>query len=253
VIPLYHDFTGQRVLVFGGGPIGARKARRFAAEARTVVVSPAFEADDYGGAALVRARPTPDGIAGWLDRAAPALVVTATDVDSVNDAVEAAASERGILVNRADRSAATDADDAPAGGAGADGDGAAADDSPSDAPTSGRSSGAPTDVVVPATVTDGDVRVAISTGGRSPALAKHLRERIEAELDGAEGMASLTADLRAELRASDLDPSARRDAIRAVVRDPEVWKALRTGTSNPRREATRVIRNTTGGDRWIRS
>jgi precorrin-2 dehydrogenase/sirohydrochlorin ferrochelatase len=101
-------------------------------------------------------------------------------------------------------------------------------------------------------VTDGDVRVAISTGGRSPALAKHLRERIESEVDGAEGMAALTADLREELRSSDLDPSERRDAIRAVVRAPEVWKALRTGISNPRQEATRVIRNTTGGDRWTR-
>jgi precorrin-2 dehydrogenase/sirohydrochlorin ferrochelatase len=106
------------------------------------------------------------------------------------------------------------------------------------------------DVVVPATVTDGDVRVAISTGGRSPALAKYLRERIEAEIEGAEAMAALSGELRAELRTADLDPSTRRDAIRAVVRDPEVWKALRTGTSNPRQEATRVIRNTTGGDRW---
>ena len=238
MIPLYHDFTDETVLVFGGGPIGARKARRFAAEARVIVVSPDFDADDYGGAALVRARPSPDAVDGWVERVAPALVVAATDADAVNDAVAAAARERGVLVNRADQSAATDGDET------ADGRPAAAgnDDTP----------GPPSEVVVPATVTDGDVRVAISTGGRSPALAKHLRERLETELDGAEGMASLTADLRAELRGSDLDPSARRDAIRAVVRDPEVWKALRTGTSNPRQEATRVIQTTMGGDRWIR-
>ena len=238
MIPLYHDFTDETVLVFGGGPIGARKARRFAEEAHVIVVSPDFDADDYGGAALVRARPSPGAVDGWVARVAPALVVAATDADAVNDAVAAAARERGVLVNRADQSAATDGDEA------ADGRPAAAgtDDTP----------GPPSEVVAPATVTDGDVRVAISTGGRSPALAKHLRERLETELDGAEGMASLTADLRAELRGSDLDPSARRDAIRAVVRDPEVWKALRTGTSNPRQEATRVIQTTMGGDRWIR-
>jgi len=40
VIPLFHDFTDETVLVFGGGPVGARKARRFAAEADVVVVSP---------------------------------------------------------------------------------------------------------------------------------------------------------------------------------------------------------------------
>ena len=230
MIPLYHDFTGRTVVVFGGGPIGARKARRFGAEARVVVVSPAFDADDFGGAELVRARPAPEDVAGWVDRAAPALVVAATDDDTVNDAVAAAARERGILVNRADRSAATD------------GDGAAATEA----------TGPPADVVVPATVADGDVRVAISTGGRSPALAKYLRERIESEVDGAEGMAELTADLRAELRSSEAEPSARRDAVRAVVRDSEVWKGLRTGTPNPRREATRVIQDTMGGDRWKR-
>ena len=238
MIPLYHDFTGETVLVFGGGPIGARKARRFAEEAHVIVVSPDFDADDYGGAALVRARPSPDAVDGWVERVAPALVVAATDADAVNDAIAAAAQDRGVLVNRADQSAATDGDETVDSRPGVAGH----DDTP----------GPPSEVVVPATVTDGDVRVAISTGGRSPALAKHLRERLETELDGAEGMASLTADLRAELRGSDLDPSARRDAIRAVVRDPEVWKALRTGTSNPRQEATRVIQTTMGGDRWIR-
>ena len=235
MIPLYHDFTGETVLVFGGGPIGARKARRFAGEARVVVVSPAFDADDFGGAELVRARPAPADVGQWFDRASPALAVAATDDDEVNDAVAAAARARGVLVNRADRSAATE------GGGALD-----ADSDESD------TAGPPIDVVVPATVADGDVRVAISTGGRSPALAKHLRERIESEVDGAEGMAALTADLRAELRSSDLEPSERRDAVRAVVRDSEVWKGLRTGTPNPRQEATRVMQNTMGGDRWTR-
>ena len=219
------------MLVFGGGPVGARKARRFAVEARVVVVSPEFdEGSDWetdetaaGEIAPVRARPTPDDVGAWIERSDPALVVAATDDDAVNDAVAAAARERDLLVNRADSSSVESDDTASA---------------------------RIRDVVVPATVADGDVRVAISTGGRSPALAKYLRERIESEVEGAEAMAELTGELRAELRASNLDPSARRDAIRTVVRDPLVWKALRTGASNPRREATRVIRNTTGGDRW---
>ncbi|WP_144904152.1 precorrin-2 dehydrogenase/sirohydrochlorin ferrochelatase family protein [Halobellus captivus] len=261
MIPLYHDFTGDTVLIFGGGSVGARKARRFAAEARVVVVSPEFDERDVGTygpdecdfgtndsderdesagdvgedgsteVELVRACPTPDEVEEWIDRIDPVLVVAATDDEDVNEAVAAAGRDRGLLVNRADRSAVADSQDDGASGDGIRGI---------------------RDVVVPATVTDGDVRVALSTGGRSPALAKYLRERIEAEIEGAEEMAALTAELRAELRASDLDPSARRDAIRAVVRDPLVWKALRTGASNPRREATRVIRNTIGGDRWTR-
>ncbi|MGQ4557461.1 NAD(P)-dependent oxidoreductase [Halobellus sp. GM3] len=254
MIPLYHDFTGETVLIFGGGAVGARKARRFAAEARVVVVSPDFGGEatnsgdtrdtrdvgddapddrdsasrrDFGDAELVRARPGPGDVEAWIERTRPALVVAATDDERVNDAVTAAGRDRGALVNRADRSAVERTGD--------------------DAGRSADSGVA--DVVVPATVTDGDVSVAISTGGRSPALAKYLREEIEETIEDAEAMAALTAELRAEMRASDLDPSTRRAAIRAVVRDPQVWKALRTGVSNARQEATRVIRNTRGGDR----
>ncbi|MFB6091855.1 MAG: bifunctional precorrin-2 dehydrogenase/sirohydrochlorin ferrochelatase [Haloquadratum sp.] len=230
MIPLYHDFTGETVLVFGGGSVGARKARRFAREARVVVVSPDFADRDFGGAERVRAAPGPADAGAWLDRADPALVVAATDDPAVNDAVAEAARARDVLINRADRSESGEA----AGGKDAGGD------------ATGRTVHG---VIVPATVDDGGVRVAVSTGGRSPALAKYLRERIESEIEGAGAMADLTADLRAELRGDGADPAARRDAIRAVVRDPSVWKALRTGTSNPRREATRVIRNTMEGDR----
>ncbi|WP_115891464.1 precorrin-2 dehydrogenase/sirohydrochlorin ferrochelatase family protein [Haloferax sp. Atlit-48N] len=214
MIPLVHDLSDETVVVFGGGPVGARKARRFAREARTVVVSPAFADRDFGDAERVRAAPAPDEVSDWVERFAPALVVAATDDDDVNDAVVAAARDAGALVNRADRSGERDAGS----------------------------------VVVPATVEDGDVSVVITTGGASPALSKHLRERVEAELAGAGEMAALTAELRAELKASDRSPAERRDAIRAVVRDPSVWKALRTGDANPRQEAARVIRDTQRGD-----
>jgi precorrin-2 dehydrogenase/sirohydrochlorin ferrochelatase len=215
VIPLYHDFTGETVLVLGGGRVGARKARRFATEATAVVVAPDFAASDYGGAELVRAAPRPEDVAAWVERTDPALVVAATDDAEVNEAAERAARERGALVNRADESG-------------------------------GRDAGS---VVVPATVEDGDVQVAISTGGQSPALSKYLREEIEAELEGASEMAALTGDLRSELRADGYAPTERREAVRAVVRSPRVWKALRRGKTNARREAACVIRDTTGGDR----
>ena len=215
MIPLYHDFTDETVLVFGGGPVGARKARRFAAEARVVVVSPAFADREFGDAELVREAPDPAGVREWIERVQPVLVVAATDDADLNTAAAAAARDAGALVNRADRS-------------GGDRD--------------------PESVVVPATVADGSVSVAISTGGASPALAKHLREQIEAEIADAGAMADLTAELRSELKTRDMTAEERRDAVRAVVRSPSVWKGLRRGESNARREAERVIRNTVGGD-----
>jgi precorrin-2 dehydrogenase/sirohydrochlorin ferrochelatase len=193
MIPLLHDFTGQTVLVFGGGPVGARKARRFAREARVVVVSPEFADREFGGAALVRSAPGPADLPAWFERARPALAVAATDDGGLNAAIEREARERGVLVNRTDESGGRE----------------------------------PASVVVPATVRDDPVVVAVSTGGTSPALSRHLRERIEPELEGAGAMAELTAELREELR--PLPPTVRREAIRAVVGTPGVWKDLRSG------------------------
>ena len=207
MIPLLHDFTGATVLVFGGGRVGARKARRFVREARVVVVSPDFGDADFGDSERVRASPTPDDIAEWVDRFDPALVVAATDDEAVNEAAERAARDAGALVNRTDRHG-------------------------------GRDAGS---VVVPATVRDDPVVAAVATGGASPALSKHLRESIEAEIAGAGEMAELTADLREELQDEGVPPADRRDAVRAVVRSSQVWKGLRRGDSNERQVARDVI------------
>jgi precorrin-2 dehydrogenase/sirohydrochlorin ferrochelatase len=200
MIPLYHDFAGERVLVVGGGAVGARKARRFAAEADVVVVSPGFADADFGGAERVRSEVAPADVPEWFDRVDPVLAVAATDDGALNARVESEAKERGVLVNRTDTHGERD----------------------------------PGSVVVPATVRDDPVVVSIATGGASPALSKHLRERVERELDGAGAMAELTGALRDELQARDVDPARRRDVVRAVVRSPDVWTTLRTGNAKPR-------------------
>jgi precorrin-2 dehydrogenase/sirohydrochlorin ferrochelatase len=218
VTPLYHDLSGETVVVFGGGSVGARKARGFDEAARVVVVSPAFDerllslaaggdGDRDGAVELVRAAPEAGGVAEWIDRLAPALAVAATDDAAVNAAVESAALDRGILVNRTDVSGGRD----------------------------------PGSVVVPATVEDDQVTVALSTGGTSPALAKALRERIEAEIEGAGAMAALSGEIREELKAADVPPEKRREAVRRVVRSRGVWKGLQKGRSYGRQEADTVI------------
>jgi len=94
------------------------------------------------------------------------------------------------------------------------------------------------------------VTVAVSTGGRSPALSKYLREAFEAEFAGAGAMADLTGDLRADLRDAGVAPAERRDAVRAVVRSEPVWKALRTGDANPRQRAEAAVRRAVGDVDW---
>ena len=195
MIPLLHDFADERVLVVGGGAVGARKARRFAREARVVVVSPTFADAGVGGAERVRAAPDPDLARELVARADPALVVAATDDSAVNDAAAAAARERGALVNRADRRG-----DREANG-----------------------------VVVPATVREGPVTVAVATDATSPAVSRHLRRAVEPVVDGAGAVAAATGDLRARLRERGVAPERRRAAVRAAAGDDDVWTAAREG------------------------
>jgi precorrin-2 dehydrogenase/sirohydrochlorin ferrochelatase len=225
MIPLFHDFRGETVLVVGGGSVGARKARRFAVEADVTVLSPAFGDREFGDADLVRAAPGPGDAAHWVARVDPALVVAATDDDAVNGAFADAAREAGALVNRADASES------------------ASEATVENGDSTGRGVGS---VIVPATAGEDPVTVAVSTGGHSPALSKYLRERVEAEFAGAGAMADLTGDLRAELKAAGLAPAERRDAVRAVVRSEPVWKALRTGDANPRKRAEAAVRRAVG-------
>jgi len=215
VIPLVHDVDGETVLVFGGGTVGARKARRFAREARVVVVSPTFADADFGDSEFVRAAPATDDVPAWLDAADPVLVVAATDDAALNAAIEANARERGVLVNRADRSGER-----------------------------GRGS-----VVVPATVDDGPVRVAVTTNGTSPAVSRHLRRELESAVDGAGAVATVVGELREELKERDVDPDRRRVAIRAVAESEAVWTAAREGGDEAVREAAeRVLSDALGDD-----
>src|SRR5699024_1052316 len=161
--------------------------------------------------------PTPETVGRWFDRTNPALAVAATDRDDVNDAIARAARERGVLLNRADRSAANDND---------------------------RTVG---DVTVPATVRDDPVLLAVATGGNSPALSRYVRERFEAEFGGAGATAELSGELREELK-TEQSPETRRAAMRAVVRSERVWKVLGAGESNGEHEARSVIGDILDGE-----
>ncbi|WP_158854157.1 bifunctional precorrin-2 dehydrogenase/sirohydrochlorin ferrochelatase [Halorhabdus sp. CUG00001] len=214
MIPLFHDFDGERVLIFGGGSVGARKARRFAREAETIVVSPTFADVAFGGAERIRAAPDESAVDTWLDRTAPALVVAATDDESLNGAIETAVRKRGILLNRADQRGARDAGS----------------------------------VVVPATIRQDPVVLAIATGGQSPAVSRVLRERLENEtyVRQAGEMARITSELRKQLQETGVDPDRRQQAIREVVKRDRVWKALDSSGSNTLEVAADVISDVIG-------
>lgn len=151
---------GLHAIVIGGGAVAARKVRGLLeAGARVTVIAPQLEA------ALEELART-EGISvirrayqtGDLHDAR--LVIAATDDAQVNQAVYAEARARGILVNVVDDPAHCT-------------------------------------FHVPALVRRGNITIAISTGGASPALAKHLRKRIETLIgDEYAHLAELLAQLR---------------------------------------------------------
>jgi precorrin-2 dehydrogenase/sirohydrochlorin ferrochelatase len=140
--PVLLDLRGRRCLVAGGGDVAERKARALLeCGAEVLVVSPVATP---GIVALARA--------GALTHRARAVrtsdvrgcdvVIAATGVEAVDTAVAAAARRRRALVNVVDRAEACD-------------------------------------FIFPSVLRRGELTIAVSTGGRSPALAREIRRRLE--------------------------------------------------------------------------
>jgi siroheme synthase (precorrin-2 oxidase/ferrochelatase) len=83
----------------------------------------------------------------------------------------------------------------------------------------------------------GDLVVSVGTGGRSPALAAHLRRWLEDELAGYDTLLDLLASARAELRAAGR-PTAEADWQRAF--DAGIVEMVREGRIEDAEELLRT-------------
>jgi precorrin-2 dehydrogenase/sirohydrochlorin ferrochelatase len=140
--PIFAVIENKPCLVVGGGAVGERKVHDLvAAGARVTVVSPALtpELAALADRGAIRYLPA-DFTEAQVE--GMALVMAATDDPEVNARVSAAAQARAIWVNVADEPEYCT-------------------------------------FIVPAQVRRGDLTLAISTGGASPALARQLREELQ--------------------------------------------------------------------------
>ncbi len=146
LFPIFLKLTARRCLVVGAGGLAESKIESLrAAEAAVTVIAPEASSAIQNLAA--------SGEVNWLQReyqpgdVAPDtfLVVTATNVAAVNRAVYVEATSKSILCN-------------------------AVDDPPY------------CDFYFPSIVKRGDLQIAISTAGASPALAQRLRRELNAAL-----------------------------------------------------------------------
>ncbi len=140
--PVYLDASAKRCVVVGGGDVAERKVMNLLeCDAEVVVVSRTVTP---GLAAMVEGdiiQHIPDD----YDRdhiEGAFIVIGATDRDEVNEQIYKDSKERGILVNIVDDPKRCD-------------------------------------FIVPSIVRTGDLAIAISTGGKSPIMARRLREELE--------------------------------------------------------------------------
>ena len=178
-------------MVVGGGHVAARKVEGLlAAEAQVKVISPALVPEIQ---ALVDT-----GTITYIQRSYQDgdledafLVIAATDDVAVNQAVWAEAKTHGCLINVAD-----DPEHST--------------------------------FILPAILQRGEMSVAVSTGGGSPALARRLREQLEDIIVPEYGMLTeLLAELRSELITSFSPGKARQQAALRVV-DSDILHIIQT-------------------------
>lgn len=164
LFPAFLDLHDRRVLVVGGGSVARRKVEALLPTgARIKLGAPDLEPTLAEWAAEGRI----EAVVGrfepaWLDDVW--LAVAATDDREVNRAVAEAAETRRIWVNAVD-----------------------------DAPLCS--------LQLPARIERGPLQIAISSGGHAPMLARHVRERLEVELEPSLGaLAELLARYRTRIR-----------------------------------------------------
>jgi siroheme synthase-like protein len=170
--PIFVEMQGRRCVVIGGGREAQRKVEGLlAAGAKVTVVAPELTP------ALQQMLDQEE--IEHIDREYQdgdvegyEVCMVATDDGAVNAEVSAEGKRRGVWVN-------------------------AADDPPN------------CDFILPAIIRRGSITLAASTGGASPALARRLREELDAYLtEEMPALADLLADVRRDLRARNIAPDA---------------------------------------------
>ncbi len=99
MIPLWLDLSGHKVVVFGGGAVGRRKANYLASEADVTVVSRDF-LPGFEPSIRLEQEDIEGSLSRWVSWAD--LVVAATDDQELNKSIVDVATVQGKLSNSAD-------------------------------------------------------------------------------------------------------------------------------------------------------
>ncbi|NIA08823.1 MAG: bifunctional precorrin-2 dehydrogenase/sirohydrochlorin ferrochelatase [Nitrospiraceae bacterium] len=190
--PLFIDLKKKKVLVVGGGDVAERKVKGLLdTQACIKLVSPKItdSLEKWVSKGLID-HIAREFVPGDLDSAW--LVIAATDDPIVQEAVYREASAHRIFCNVVDQPELCS-------------------------------------FIVPSTVRRGDLCLAISTGGKSPALAQHLRRKFEKELGPSYATyVSLLGALRELIKRSYPDSETKKTLCKSLA-DPKAMAWLTDG------------------------
>jgi len=203
--PIYLNLTDKRSIVVGGGAIAEGKITGLLeADARVVVIAPEITPAIQE---LVQ-----NGTIAWQQRQyqdgdleGAAIAISATDDPQVNHSVWDEADRRGILINVVD-----------------------------DVPYC--------NFIAPAIVRRGDITIAISTNGKMPALAAHMRREMDKSFgDEYLKLLEMTTPMRAELGAKQLAYQVRQQLWRKLFEETELIDLVRRGEEESARKLAREV------------
>jgi len=206
--PVCLDISGERCVVVGGGEVAERKAAGLLeCGAKVVLVARDLitELRVMKDAGKIK-HVANDYTKECLEEAF--LVIGATDREDVNEKVSQDARDRGILVNIVDVPARCN-------------------------------------FIVPSVFRRGDLLVAVSTGGKSPALARRLREEIEERYGPEYGtLLGIMGDLRGRIIARGASSAENRVLFESVL-DSDILRYIREEKGT---RVWEIIRDLTGED-----
>jgi precorrin-2 dehydrogenase/sirohydrochlorin ferrochelatase len=196
MLPLFLDLRPRKVVVFGGGEVGLRKAKYFAEEAEVVVVSRTFVAGFEGAGVEMMKEDADSDLDRWISWGD--FIVAATDDRELNERIVNSAMRQNRYCNSADGIS---------------------------------------NFLIPSLVRRENFSVAVSTLGRSPAMSKFLRIKLESIMtDEYSRMITLQEELRILAKGRITDQRSRERYLWEVLEDQWMWELVRAGDMRAARE-----------------
>jgi len=198
--PIYLSPRGRRIVVFGGGKVALRKCQHFEGFRITVVSKEILPELRELADEVIEKEIDPETAADFMDGAD--MVIAATSIHSLNDAIRDISLSKGIMTNSAH------------GGG---------------------------DVLIPSVLKRPGYSVTVSSEGRVPAFPPYVVDKLDGFLDPSyDAMLDLLVKLRPIVKEKIPTQPERAKFLASVLNDRGTWDLLRDGNTN--RAFNRAIR-----------